>query len=80
MNAAGRTLLTSAPRRSFFGAAEFFRRAALSYCVIFLCAIPRWQLMQGEAEDALFEVQKGFLSALHDEAVENIAHGEQKFF
>ena len=50
------------------------------YGAILLCAIPRWQLLQREAEDALFKVQKGFLPALHDEAVENIAHGEQKFF
>ena len=42
--------------------------------------ILRWQPLQGETEDALFKVQKGFLPALHDEAVENVAHGEQKFF
>lgn len=50
------------------------------YGGIFLCVILRWQPLRGETEDALFKVQKGFLSALHDEAVENIAHGEQKFF
>ena len=50
------------------------------YGAILLCVIARWQLLQGEAEDALFKVQKGFLPALHDETVENIAHGEQKFF
>ena len=80
MNAAGRTRTASAPRRFFFGAAEHSAAPPACYGGILLCVIPRWQLMQGEAEDALFEVQKGFLSALHDEAVENIAHGEQKFF
>ena len=63
-----------AARRNFSAA------PSACYGAIFLCAIPRWQLLQGKAEDTLFKVQKGFLPALHDEAVENIAHGEQKFF
>ena len=47
---------------------------------ILLCTIPCRQLLQGKTKDAFFEMQKGFLPALHDEAVKNVAHGEQKFF
>ena len=63
-----------AARRNIFAAPP------ACYGGIFLCVILRWQPLQRETEDALFKVQKGFLPALHDEAVENIAHGEQKFF
>ena len=62
------------------GAAEDPAAPPACYGGILLCVIPRWQLLHRKAEDALFEVQKGFLPALHDEAVKNVAHGEQKFF
>ena len=80
MNAAGRTQQRPPRGVSFFGAAEDSVAPPAFYGGILLCTILRWQLLQGKAEDALFEMQKGFLTALHDEAVENVAHGEQKFF